>query len=79
VEDSRCAEGTQCIWAGRVRLRAEIEPPVGGHERTLVLGEEQQVTGGTLLLHEVAPRPRAGSAIEPAQYRFVIRYRMPKR
>jgi hypothetical protein len=79
IEDSRCAKGVQCVWAGRLRLRAEIEPPVAGHERTLTLGEEQEILGGTLLLAEATPWPSAGQPTDPQQYRFVLRYRMPKR
>ena len=79
VEDSRCPQNVTCIWAGTVRVRTEIEPPIGGHVRTLTLGEPQQIAGGTLLLEEVRPHTTAGEAIDPADYRFFIRYTMPKR
>ncbi|HYD25557.1 MAG TPA: hypothetical protein VEB68_12250 [Croceibacterium sp.] len=78
LEDSRCAEGVQCVWAGRLRVRAEIEPPIGGHERVLTLGEEQTIAGGQLVLKEAAPDPAAGGTIDPADYRLVFYYRMPR-
>ena len=77
VEDSRCPAETQCVWAGRLRLRASVEPPYAAHERTIVLGEAQQVSGGTLLLEEVTPYPRADRPIPPGDYTFVLRYTMP--
>lgn len=79
VEDSRCPAGTQCVWAGQLRLRAEIQPPASGHIRTLTLGEAQRVAGGTLLLSEADPAPIAGAPGEPRDYRFVLRYTMPSR
>ena len=78
IEDSRCPAGVQCIWAGQVRVRAEIQPPAGGHERTLVLGEEQSIAGGQLLLREVRPAPASGQPIDPDAYRLVLHYRMPR-
>jgi len=77
VEDSRCPQGTQCVWAGRLRLRASVEPPYQAHERTLILGEPQQVSGGTLLLEEATPYPRPDRPIPPGDYTFVLRYTMP--
>ena len=79
VEDSRCAVGTQCVWAGRLRLRAEVATPSGRHERTLTLGEQQQITGGTLDFKEASPRPREGQRLNPGSYRFLFHYRMPPR
>ena len=78
VEDSRCAQGVQCVWAGQLRLRVEVQPPVGGHERTLTLGEEQNIAGGQLLFKEASPAPTPGRPIEPRDYRFMLHYRMPR-
>ena len=79
VEDSRCPVGTQCVWAGRLRLRAEVATPSGRHERTLTLGEQQQITGGVLEFKEASPRPREGQRPSPGSYRFLFHYQMPPR
>lgn len=42
IEDSRCPRDVTCVWAGRLRLRAEI----GGREAELVLGEAYAPAGG---------------------------------
>ena len=36
LEDSRCPASVQCVWAGRVRIRAEVS---GAGSRELTLGE----------------------------------------
>jgi len=78
IEDSRCPSDVQCVRAGQLRLRAEIQPPAGGHDRTLTLGEDQAISGGVLTLAEVGPAPVSGRPIDPGDYRFVLHYRMPR-
>ncbi|HYI48685.1 MAG TPA: hypothetical protein VEX35_09485 [Allosphingosinicella sp.] len=56
LEDSRCPSGVQCIWAGRLRLRAAIS---GVGETELILGQPFALPGGgTLTLAAAAPAPR---------------------
>ena len=66
VEDSRCPTGTQCVWAGRVRLSARID----GQRRELTLGQPDP---GGVELAWVAPAKRANESIFEEQYRFGFR------
>ena len=77
IEDSRCVQGVQCVWAGQVRVRASVESPGGEHERTLTLDQPQQIGGGTLLLEAVTPRRKAESPIPPRDYTFTLHYTVP--
>src|SRR3989337_1495520 len=47
LEDSRCPLLVRCVWAGRVRISAEVR---GAGTRELTLGEPAAVSGGTLTL-----------------------------
>src|SRR5687768_7906654 len=74
IEDSRCPAQVQCVWAGRVRIRAEVG---GGGIRELTLGEPVAVSGGTLTLVDVRPSKRAPEAIAPRAYQFTFRFQRP--
>ncbi|MGQ0533083.1 MAG: hypothetical protein ACT4OF_10405, partial [Caulobacteraceae bacterium] len=69
IEDSRCAANVQCVWAGRLRLRANVS----GAERELTLGEALATPNGAVLLAVAKPGawadwPEAEVARPP--YRF---------
>jgi hypothetical protein len=70
LEDSRCPQGVQCVWAGRVRISARL----GEATRELTLGQPAGVPGGAVTLVEVAPAKRKDAAIRPADYRFGFRF-----
>ena len=75
LEDSRCPADVQCVWAGRVRLLAEIELRGGSEElrTTLTLGEPLHVADGALTLVAVAPpKTKAGARADPRSYRFTF-------
>ena len=55
IEDSRCPGNVQCIWAGRLRLRANVS----GSDVDLTLGEPAQTAHGSVLLAVVSPGPWA--------------------
>jgi hypothetical protein len=74
LEDSRCPASVQCVWAGRVRIRAEVS---GGGIRELTLGEPVAVNGGTLTLVDVRPGKRTPEAIAPRTYQFTFRFQRP--
>ncbi len=74
LEDSRCPSDVQCVWAGRLRLRAAIS---GVGETELILGQPFALPGGgTLTLVAAAPapshRPPPGAETGPAT-RFAFR------
>ena len=74
VEDSRCPAAVQCVWAGRVRIRAEIS---GDGTRELTLGEPAAVSGGTLTLVDVRPGKRTPETIPQRAYQFTFRFEQP--
>lgn len=70
LEDSRCPVGTQCVWAGRVKITARIDLGSGTQNRELTLGEPIAVADGQLTLVEVLPEKKANQNIYPDEYRF---------
>ena len=78
-EDSRCPEGTQCIWAGQVRVKVLVEPAGANHTVFAVAGQPMGVDGGTLLVEQVSPDRTSTVQIPPTHYRFTIRYTPPAR
>ena len=71
IEDSRCPASVQCVWAGRVRIRAEIS---GDDIRELTLGEPAAVSAGTLTLVDVRPTRRTPEPVAPRDYQFTFRF-----
>ena len=71
LEDSRCPASVQCVWAGRVRIRAEIS---GAGTREMTLMEPIAVGGGTVTLVDVQPPKLAPGATQPSDYRFTFRF-----
>lgn len=73
LEDSRCPSGVQCVWAGRLRIRAAVS---GVGETELMLGQPFALPSGTLTLVAAAPapshRPPPGVETGPAT-RFAFR------
>jgi hypothetical protein len=74
VEDSRCPRDVECVWAGRLRLRAAVS---GVGETELILGQPFALPGGgSLILVAAMPapvhRPPPGTEAGPAT-RFTFR------
>jgi len=76
-EDSRCPVGTQCIWAGQVRVKVLVEPAGANHAVFATLGQPMGVDGGTLLIEQVTPSRTSTRQIPPNHYRVTIRYTPP--
>ncbi|MCK9543870.1 MAG: hypothetical protein M0R03_17770 [Novosphingobium sp.] len=75
IEDSRCPQGVQCVWAGRVRLSVRIDLGSGSETRELVLHRPEQVADGTLELVEVwPPRAKTPPDAPPKPWRFGFRF-----
>jgi hypothetical protein len=55
IEDSRCPANVQCIWAGRMRIRANVS----GQETELELGQPLQAPNGTVIFAIASPGPWA--------------------
>ena len=78
LEDSRCPANVQCVWAGRLRLKARLDFGVEAAEQELTLGEEQATGKGTLKLVEAKPHPEQGRTIYSEDYRFGFTYTAKK-
>jgi len=75
LEDSRCAAGTQCVWAGQVRIRAQVTGSSGASEtREVKLGQPLALPEGALTLVEVYPDKRKDTKLYPEEYRFGFRF-----
>lgn len=74
IEDSRCAQGTQCVWAGRLKVRVRVDLGSGSHKLDMTMGEPIQVADGKLLLLDALPGPTAGSRPAPLAYQFGFRF-----
>jgi hypothetical protein len=55
ISDSRCAPDAQCVWAGTVEVRTELETKVAHGELVFKLGEPRTVGDLTVTLVEVRP------------------------
>lgn len=74
LEDSRCPATVQCVWAGQVRIRAEIIGAAGSEVRELTLGKPVAAAGGTLRLIEVEPPKVKPGATDPSRYWFAFEF-----
>lgn len=74
LEDSRCPANVQCVWAGRLRLKARLDFGAKAAEQELTLGEEQPAGKGILKLVEAKPHPEQGRTIYSEDYRFGFTY-----
>ncbi len=71
-EDSRCAAGTQCIWAGRIVVSTRVEGAGWSETVDLVAGEPKAVHGRTILLASALPERTAEDDIAASDYRFTL-------
>ena len=74
LEDSRCPASVRCVWAGQVRIRAEIMSSSSREVREMTSDKPVTVAGGTLTLVEVEPSKVAPVATDPRSYRFTFRF-----
>lgn len=74
TEDSRCPTNVQCIQAGTVRLRVQVESDVdSASEKVLTLGTPTTVNAGTIELVSVTPLKDSTKQIKGADYRFIFK------
>lgn len=74
LEDSRCPADVQCVWAGRVRIRATIHLASGDVEQELESGKAIAVGGGSLELVDIRPVTNSRKATLPEDYRLGFRF-----
>ena len=71
VEDSRCPEGVNCIWAGvaKIKLQLRKNGKTGEFElNTNQLDKSITFEGYEIKLAALTPYPKSGTAIKPAAY-----------
>lgn len=71
-EDSRCAIGTTCVWAGRVVVQTTIRSNAGQSSVNLAMGEEFTSNGYRVKLMDVTPAKYANQNINNNDYRFIF-------
>jgi hypothetical protein len=75
IEDSRCPIDTQCIWAGRLIVRATIFGGGWSKQIDLTLGMPVHVADGNLMLSNATPARKADKRRgAPLPYRFTFAF-----
>lgn len=76
VEDSRCPKDVQCIQAGTVRVKVEINMTNGTSTKTLSLGTPVTLDDRQITLTKVAP-VKTTAGISPSEYRLTFKVSKP--
>lgn len=73
LEDGRCPEGVDCVWAGnakiKVRLGKQKQTPGAIELNTGVSPKSSSYFDYEIKLVRLNPRPKADKAVEPNEYR----------
>ena len=72
VEDSRCPATVQCVWAGKLTVRARMYGPGWTQIRDFELGVPQAVDYKRVTLVAAEPQKQTGAEIDPRAYRFTF-------
>jgi hypothetical protein len=71
-EDSRCAEGVTCIWAGTLKATIHTATDAGTNTEVIELGKSITTEGEMITLLAATPYPKAGTNILPNEYRLTF-------
>jgi len=72
VEDSRCPDGAQCIWAGNAKIKVLIDNGTTKQEFVMNTNEGPRgdsFSGWAIYLEELSPTPKTGPTIDPQLYK----------
>ena len=76
TNDSRCAQGVTCIWAGEVKCQLSITLGTTTESYTFIVSGAGDKTGqvyqGYKLVANVTPYPKQGVTISPDDYRMIL-------
>jgi hypothetical protein len=72
TEDSRCAEGVTCIWAGTLKAMILSVSGMGTSSRVIELGKFITTEGEMITFLSAEPYPKAGTTISPNEYRLTF-------
>lgn len=73
LEDSRCPQDVNCVWAGRFVLAARVRDHGRVQSVKLTLGVPQKIGRGRVTLDQVLPE-RSAKSVDNRQYRFGFSY-----
>lgn len=72
VEDSRCPEGTNCIWAGNAKIKIQVSKnrmaPKTFELNTNLAEKTVVFEGFEIAFKDLVPYPKAGSQTKPQGY-----------
>lgn len=72
LEDSRCPEGTNCIWAGNAKLKLKLKKKNGAWKtfelNTNIEKNDLKFGGYSIKISELTPTPAANVRINPDGY-----------
>ena len=71
-DDSRCAEGVTCIWAGTIKSEVEIISGLGKSASVIELGKEATTEAESVTFILATPYPKAGKAILSGEYQLTF-------
>lgn len=81
LEDSRCPEGVNCVWAGEVKISVEITNGKQSEKREITFGGIQKDESDKLLYSSsditltaemVKPYPKASASIKKGDYELLV-------
>lgn len=72
IEDSRCPEDVQCVWAGTVKIEAVIRGGMGDGQLTLELGKMGTTEVNAFTLKAVSPNTKSTATIAQSDYVFTF-------
>lgn len=70
LEDSRCPEDVQCIWAGDFRAEVLVVDGERTTTSTMGVGSFVRTSAGTIVLSSVLPIPNSRKTIKEKDYEF---------
>lgn len=82
IEDSRCPQDVQCVWAGRAKVLVQLIDTTGENTQKEVVFSGGNVTslynenGVEIVLRGLAPYPNASSKIDPKNYYLLMDVRV---
>jgi Zn finger protein HypA/HybF involved in hydrogenase expression len=76
LEDSRCPEGVDCIWAGNAKVQIKVKKTNGAWE-TLEINsnlkpQSQKIEGYEIKLKSLTPYPKVNVKTKPETYKAVF-------
>lgn len=74
IEDSRCPKGVQCVWAGRVRIKALWMRADGPREFILSTEALTPIADGAIALSNIRPERGKSGRIDADDYRFTLSF-----